>query len=36
VHGGRLELDCPEGRGCIFRLWLPLMNGSAAGDSRLQ
>ena len=28
VHGGRLELDCHEGRGCIFRLWLPLMKGS--------
>jgi heavy metal sensor kinase len=30
VHGGRLELDCHEGRGCIFRLWLPLGNGAVA------
>jgi heavy metal sensor kinase len=36
VHGGRLELDSQEGRGCIFRLWLPLMNGSAPPDSYQQ
>jgi len=31
VHGGRLELDCNEGRGCIFRLWLPTSNGAVEG-----
>jgi heavy metal sensor kinase len=30
VHGGWLELDCQEGQGCIFRLWLPLGNGAVA------
>ncbi|HEY6340750.1 MAG TPA: ATP-binding protein [Bryobacteraceae bacterium] len=29
AHGGRLELDCPDGRGCIFRLRLPAAIGSA-------
>ena len=29
AHGGRLELDCPNGRGCIFRLRLPAAIGSA-------
>ena len=23
AHGGRIELDCPPGRGCIFRLAIP-------------
>ena len=23
VHGGRVQLDCPVGRGCIFRVLLP-------------
>jgi heavy metal sensor kinase len=29
AHGGRLELDCPDGGGCIFRLRLPAAIGSA-------
>ena len=28
AHGGRLELDCPERGGCIFRLLLPTVTGS--------
>jgi heavy metal sensor kinase len=35
AHGGKLELDCAEGRGCIFRLWLPLSNGVIAQPNGL-
>jgi signal transduction histidine kinase len=30
IHGGHLELDCPAGRGCIFRLLLPLTTETTA------
>jgi len=31
IHGGHLELDCPAGRGCVFRLLLPLITETTAG-----
>jgi heavy metal sensor kinase len=31
AHGGRLELDCPAGGGCIFRLLLPRSRGQLFG-----
>ena len=30
IHGGHLELDCPAGRGCVFRLLLPLTTETTA------
>ncbi len=32
AHGGRLELDCPESGGCLFRLILPALTGSKDGS----
>jgi signal transduction histidine kinase len=30
VHGGSIELDSKEGRGCIFRIVLPVSNSTAS------
>ena len=35
IHGGRLELDCPAGKGCIFRLLLPL-SADIAGEAQVE
>ncbi|MGH7970812.1 MAG: ATP-binding protein, partial [Limisphaerales bacterium] len=35
AHAGRLELDCPAGRGCIFRIVLPLF-ARVSAETRAQ
>ena len=36
AHGGRIELECPAGVGCIFRLMLPFEEALAAPEQNFR